>query len=546
EFTNVPAGLVSILAAEFSITRESAAEEVDLKPDTRIERTLVLRVRDNTTVYGSIEGVLEKDDPTAPGDESKVTVVPGGIISVKGLPAVTADANGNYVIADVPTTFSDRSVWVFDPATGRKGQFSLPTLVSGVNRFSPRLRTGQPEGTAKMRVRVFGPRGEPVSGYQVLWPGFPPDYFTELGNGVYELTGLNVPLEIGVVAVPGSNKNYGHQYATGRVRVDFNGQIGVADLRLPGQGTVVTKVFLEQPNCGPPACYSLTYATASITYPVWNDEEQQFDTQVDTVTSDPATNVITFTKVPALIDTQIATVDHPAGYASATTKLLLEGDVRNINMFLTSVGDVSGRVYLVDRRTPAAGASVRFLTGNYTYQTVQAGPDGSFRFPAIARGVGFRIQAEMFQDGIYRTGFADGSTPSGGGPVSNVIVLMREQSTVEGKVVDTSGVVVPLAHYWLRELAWPGRSFGSAQEPLTADKDGKFLVGNVFTGPFRITAVSPDVQEFRGDYVGDLEFEGDARQRAISVVIAGGTASSGSVSVSVVDPSKALEPVENA
>ncbi|HEX6642192.1 MAG TPA: Ig-like domain-containing protein, partial [Thermoanaerobaculia bacterium] len=310
--------------------------------------------------------------------------------------------------------------------------------------------------------------------------------------------------------------------------------------------TVITKVFLEQPNCGPPACYSLTFATASITYPVWNDEEQDFVTAVETKTSDPATNIITFTQVPAQTDTFIATVDHPAGYASTSTKLLIEGDVRNIDMFLTSVGDVSGRVFLHDRRTPAAGAAVRFLTGNYTYATVQAGPDGSFRFPGIPRSTGFRVQAEMFQDGIYRTGFADGSTSSGGGPVNNVIVLMREQSTVEGKVVDTAGVAIPLAHYWLRELAWPGRSFGTQQEPLTADKDGKFIVSNVFTGAFRITAVSPDVQEFRGDYVGELEFEGDARQRAVEVKIAGGVLSSGSISVSILDPSKALEPVENA
>ncbi|MFL6248500.1 MAG: Ig-like domain-containing protein, partial [Thermoanaerobaculia bacterium] len=548
EFTNVPAGLVSILAADFGITRESAAEEVDLKPDTTVERTLVLRVRDNTTVYASIEGVIEKDDPTAPGDESKVTIVPGAIISVKGLPAVTADANGNYVIADVPTTLTGREVWVFDPTTGRRGQFSVPTLVAGTNRFSPRLRSGAPEGTAKMRVRLFGPRGELVSGYKVLSPGYPPEYFNEIGNGVYELPGQDVPLEMQVIAVPGTNKSYGRQFAQGKVRVDFNGQIGVTDLRLPGQGTVQTRVWQEQPECdpGPPPCYSLSFATASISYPVWVDEEQDFDTITETVTSDPATNVITFTKVPAQIDLPIATVDHPSGYAASSTRLLLEGDVRNVDLYLKQLGDVTGRVYLHDRRTPAAGAAVRFITGNFTYATVPAGPDGSFRFPAIGRGVGFRVQAEMFQDGIYRTGFADGSTPSGGGPVNNVIVVMREQSTVEGKVVDTTGAVVPLAHYWLRELSWPYRAFGSQTDPLTADKDGKFIVSNVFAGPFRITAVSPDVQEFRGDYAGTIGFEGDASERDVVVTIAGGGTSSGSISVTILDPSKGLEAVENA
>ncbi|HVR38489.1 MAG TPA: Ig-like domain-containing protein, partial [Thermoanaerobaculia bacterium] len=374
---------------------------------------------------------------------------------------------------------------------------------------------------------------------------YPPDFFTEIGGGVYELSGLDVPLDIAVVAVPGSNKAYGHQFAKGRVRVDFNGQIGVTDLRLPGQGSVVTRVLLQQPNCGTaPQCYSLTYATASITYPVWNDEEQQFDTAVETKTSDPATNVITFTQIPAQVDTFISTVDHPAGYASATSRLGIEGDVRNIDLVLTSVGDISGRVFMHDRRTPAAGAAVRLITGSFVYATVAAAADGSWRFPAIPRSTGFRVQAEMFQDGIYRTGYADGSTSSGGGPVSNVIVLMREQSTIEGRVLDLAGAPVPLAKYWLRELAWPGRSFGSQNDPLTADKDGKFQVGNVFTGGFRITAVSPNVQEVRGDYVGDLAFEGDASQRAVEVRIGG--AGTGSVSVTVLDPSKSLEPVENA
>src|SRR5207253_514481 len=232
----------------------------------------------------------------------------------------------------------------------------------------------------------------------------------------------------------------------------------------------------------------------------------------------------------------IETVDHPAGYASANASVGFEGDTRNVTLRLSSLGDVTGRVFMYDGQTPVSGAIVRFFGSVANPLPVTTAADGSFKFFGIAANQGFRIQAEVTQDGVYRIGYVDARTPNGGGPVSNLGILMREQSTIEGTVKDASGVAVPLAKYWVRELWWPYRTFGTQQEPLIADKNGHFIVGNLFTGPFRITAVSPDVQEVRGDYQGTINFEADNSQRAIVISISSLGGGAGSVQVVVQNP----------
>src|SRR5206468_2314823 len=144
---------------------------------------------------------------------------------------------------------------------------------------------------------------------------------------------------------------------------------------------------------------------------------------------------------------------------------------------------------------------------------------GSFKFGALASNQTFQIIAEFTQDGIYRKGYVEGRTPSNGGPLTDLIVVLREQSSVEGQVVDDAGHAVPLARFWLRELTWPYQEFGKSTEPLTADKNGRFVINNVFAGPFRLTAVSPDQGEIRGDYQGEIHFEGDTSQTSLKVVI---------------------------
>ncbi|HEY6211812.1 MAG TPA: Ig-like domain-containing protein, partial [Vicinamibacterales bacterium] len=488
--------------------------------------------------YATLEGTVLRDDPAAPGDTTKDQVVAGAMVTVSRVPAVTANADGTYLVPDLPLDATGRTITVFDPNTGRRGYFTMPTLVAGSNHFTLRLRSTEPAGLATARVRLYGPQNESVSGYRVIWPGFPPDEFAPKGSGVYELADVRVPQTINVAAVP-SNANgaYGEQVAFGSLRVDFHGQIGVSDLRLPGSGTVIVRLEMEGSS-------AQVIGPVSLTYGVWDEAEQSMIGKTIEGTPDPNSGLVTFTKVPARQSFSVATVRNPAGFAAANGQLAYDGDVRNITLRLQTIGDVSGRVFAYDGVTPLSGATVRIFTRNATYAPAITNPDGSFRFAGIPAATGFTLVADLDRDGIYRTGLAGGATPQGGGPVANIVIQMRQQSTVEGQVLDTGNAIVPLARFWLRELAWPYRSIGTPQEPLQADINGRFVVSNVFTGEFRITAVHPTNQDIRGDYQGYLAEEGDATQRNIQVRVGG--AGVGSISVTVTDPLLGFAPAANA
>ncbi len=537
-FTDVPAGLVSMLAADFSLSRNGAGVEVELRRDQTIEQTLVIAVPVPNVQYATLEGTVLRDDPAAPNDTTKDQLVAGAIVTVSRVPAVTSNADGSYLVPDLPLDASGRVITVFDPATGRRGYFTMPTLVAGSNHFTLRLRSTQPAGLATARVRLYGPQNESVSGYRVIWPGFPPDEFAAKGSGVYDRADIRVPQTINVAAVPTSaNGPYGEQVAFGSVRVDFHGQIGVSDLRLPGSGTVVVRLEMEGSS-------TQVIGPVSLTYGAWDEAEQSMMEKTIEGTPDPNSGLVTFTKVPARMEFSVATVRNPAGFASGNGQLAYDGDVRNLTLRLKTIGDVSGRVYAYDGVTPVSGATVRIFTRNATYAPAITNPDGTFRFAGIAAATDFTLIADLDRDGIYRTGIAGGRTPQGGGPVANLVIQLRQQSTVEGQVLDTNNAIVPLARFWLRELAWPYRSIGTPQEPLQADINGRFVVSNVFTGEFRITAVHPTNQEIRGDYQGYLAEEGDASQRNVQLRIGG--AGVGAVSVTVTDPLLGFAPAANA
>ncbi|HKO01490.1 MAG TPA: carboxypeptidase regulatory-like domain-containing protein, partial [Thermoanaerobaculia bacterium] len=108
---------------------------------------------------------------------------------------------------------------------------------------------------------------------------------------------------------------------------------------------------------------------------------------------------------------------------------------------------------------------------------------------------------------------------------------------------DAHGAPVALAHYWVRELSWPYRAFGSAAEPLIAGSNGSFFANDIFAGPFRVTAVSPIDQEARGDLQGSIAEESGDRN-GLSLVI--GAAGTGTINVTVYDSNSGFTTVPNA
>ena len=155
-FTKVPAGFVSLLASEFSLTRESAGVDFDLRADSVVEQVLTLHVPvPGDPQFVTLHGAVWRDDPAAPNDRTRDRPVPNAVITIRGLAAVTADANGEYSCPSVPVALSDKkAISVFDPETGRQGTFALPTLQPGAtNELKLLLQTSAPRGTATMALR---------------------------------------------------------------------------------------------------------------------------------------------------------------------------------------------------------------------------------------------------------------------------------------------------------------------------------------------------------------------------------------------------------
>src|SRR5436853_735250 len=325
EFTKVPAGLISILASEFNITRESAGVEMDLKADTVIDTVITLHVptQQEQSSLVTITGLIKRDDPIAPQDSTKDKPVAGAVINISGLEGVVAADDGTYTFPNVPMSYGAKvRMTIFDPATGRRGSFVLPTLVAGDNTFSPKLQSSQPAGVGTMRVRVFGPHGEPATGMRVISPGYPPTSFTETQPGVYDYPNVPVPLQWPIFAIPdgGTAKQlYGDEVVKGNVRVDFDSQIGVLDLRLLGQGTILATIEQQVP-CQAGPCYSRAFGSIDAVYPVW-DEADQSPTPMDHVIAmNQDTNVATV-RVPANVPVLVETVDNPSGYAAANVSI---------------------------------------------------------------------------------------------------------------------------------------------------------------------------------------------------------------------------------
>jgi len=558
-FTKVPAGFVTVLAAEWNVSREATALDFDLAADETRELTLILNVKPAEALV-VVEGDVTRENPLFPGDTSKYEKVPGALVKIEGAQATTADANGHFVFPSIPTSFAGKKIAAYDPITTRSATVFVPQLNPQVTNFVPIfISTADGYGTGTVRVKLLNAAGMPVSGFRVIEPGFPPlgpTPFVEKAGGVYELEDVAVGGTTTVWAIADGGA-YGDQTATGSAQVEFNGHVSSLTLRLPGQGKVRVKLAADIEVIG----------DVSLVYPAWEEETQSLapKTRSASTAVNGQADFATFDKVPALQNFTASSAHPVYGYAANSTKLGFDGDVATITLQLNKLSTVRGVVYAVDGRTPIPGAAVRIEDGRQNPGVFTSLPDGSFEFKNVAAGVGFRVIAEITQDGVYRTGLATGSTPALGGPVSNIAVIMRTQGSIDGRVVyagykvfdpqnSANNVVdntpndlsdnapVPLANFALKELDFPLRDFGRAGDWLTADIAGRFSFNNIFTGPLRVTAADPGNQDIRGTWTGTLTQEGEHLTAYVGI----GATGFGPVTVRVVDPNAQNAGVANA
>ncbi|HYC60809.1 MAG TPA: carboxypeptidase regulatory-like domain-containing protein [Thermoanaerobaculia bacterium] len=563
-FEKVPAGFISIVAAEWTISRQSANTDFDLRGDEVRQVDFTLSVTPNEPL-ATVTGQVLREDPLFPGNASKYQKVAGALVKIYGMRIVTTDAEGRFEVANVPLTRSGYEIAAYDPATRRTERTVLPILTTAGPNNIPILLRGL--GKGKIRAKLLDARGASVNGCEMLVKQGGAYYvMSEVGDGVYELDKLDVGAEyiVRTGAVPG---HYGKQEAVSNpIRVAFDGQIASVSLRLPGQGNVHARVkgISIPSNGGEPILTSLI-SEVTLRYRYFDSGTLQTEEEEITLSTNnnglPGDAV--FPNIPAMRDYSVAS-DHPLGQSNAGGRLAFEGDLGDHTLLLSNLGHITGVVYGIDGTTPVPNAQVRLEDGHQDQGIVTAGLDGKFEFRNVAPNTGFRVVAESTQAGIFRTGERYGSIPPNGGIVNTSITLI-ERGQIEGKVVyaaykvydplrpennvadNTPGdpsdnAPVPMARLYMRELDFPRRDLGTPTQPLNADLGGRFAIDNVFVGRLRATAWSPDNPDLRGDWTATLVREGELLTPYITI----GGGGTGALVATVTNPNAQNAVVENA
>jgi len=542
-FPKVPAGFVTVLAANFAISPTEVAVDFDLKAnESRNMGDLKLVIPTANTVMVSVDGDVTAEDPLNPG---LFHAVPNAQVQIKGMPVVVANAAGHYRYDSAPQTVSRTSISAYDPATRRGISKSLPDLVpysqtTPTNNVPVAITNTSGSGKGTIRVHLLSASGQPVTGYHVFWTDTAQMWSAEETSlGVYEFQNLAVGTTLPIVAAPLSlsDPTYGYQMTTGTATVSFADQIAAITLRLKGQGTITANIQ-QQTQAG---VFIKLAGKLSVSFRVWDNAE--LDTVVHTVfaNTDGTTDAI-FQKVPVLPSPARVETVESAGYASADATIGYDGAVVPKTLILTTLAEVRGHVFAPDGYTPVAGAAVHMFDNSQDLGIAITGFDGSFDYKNIVPSSSFSVTADYTINGIYRTAITTGSTPVNGGIVDNVRLVLQQQGSVEGTVVDSNNNPVPFAKIWLRELSYPARELGTAADPRFTDGTGHFRFNNIFAVSVRVTAEDPTNQESRGDWGGAVTKENDVENAPITLSSTG----LGSVRITVLDPNNALAPVPNA
>ncbi|HPA50406.1 MAG TPA: carboxypeptidase regulatory-like domain-containing protein, partial [Thermoanaerobaculia bacterium] len=490
-FDGVPAGRVTVQAADFSVSRTPALAVTDLAPDTTENVVLTLAVSSPRSVSGEVryrDPVTQIDGP-----------VIGATVFVEGPGSFAlTDETGTYRIDGVPAQGINEApytVHAIDFARKLEGR----TTVS-VTETSPDpvvAATIQIKGTAVGSIDgvVLDPLGQPAAGVTVTL--LPIGETTSGADGTFSFEGVparryTVAAHRGDGLQPGAIGWIGE--AT--TEVLFGGHRAFATIRLRGAGTVRVRTLTANGPVRTPVSYKPTW------FSPMELRIRQKATAIETTSDDNGSLEL----VVPVGELSVGAASPFYGTVSYQGTIDFAGQVKEVDLVFQPLSTVKGTVVDVDGVTPVAGVTIELRAHGLPPQPKGTGQNGEFEFQLVPRGP-LSLTASGIVGTIERTGRTHAMV-TGPGQELDVVVRLKAKGTVRGGVVDETapGVYSPVAwaQFALQENDFPFRRLPASPGYFKADANGRFAVADVTAGRFTVVARHPEQVTRQGRLSGEV------------------------------------------
>ncbi len=518
-FAGVPAGRVTVQAADFSVSRTPALAVTDLAADTTVNVVLTLAASSPRSVSGQVryrDPLTQVDGP-----------VGGATVFVEG-PGNYAltDEQGVYEIDGVPALGIDEPPYVVHAIDfARKLEGTTVVSITEASSDPVIAATIQVRGSAVGAIDgvVLDPLGQPAAGVTVTV--LPIGETTSGADGTFSIEGVPArPYTVAAHKGDGLQPSAIGWIGEAPTQVLFGGHRAFATVRLRGAGTVHVRTRTANGPVRAPVSYR----------PTWFSPQEltirQKATAIETTTDDNGS----LTLVVPVGGLSIGAASPFYGTGSFEGAIDFAGQVKEVDLVFQPLATVTGTVVDVDGVTPVAGVTIELRAPGLPPQANQTGGNGEFEFALVPTGR-LTLTANGLVGTIERTGrtYATVTEP---GQSLEVVVRLKAKGTVRAGVVEETapGVRSPVAgaQVALRESDFPYRRLPAAPGFLTADANGRFEVADVTAGRFTVVARDPGQVTRQGSLSGELSADFEVVE-AGDVVLSGQV---GNLTVLVRDP----------
>lgn len=480
-FSEVPAGRVSLQAADFLVSRSVVMTDLLLDAG-EVRDGIELRIPASSpkTLTGR---VLEHDRSTGGFRDlagATVLLLPVGLVTQTG-------ADGRYLIENVPVQSAQDpgyQVQIVKPDRSAELRVGLPPVLSGeddlITAATAVFEVGQE--SAAVRGIVYDPAGHAVPFADVVLYPYAEGKAGADGTFAFE----NVPFgSYWVVA------HVDEGLTPGKI-----GWIGRSETVVVESGASMPFVRVDLRGSAFLKVHTRTSTAAGILTPIFYRPTYYSATAKDVVLKgsfiETSTNPNGDFEVELPLGEFVLVAYNPFhGEKEIRGVLTTPGELQEHEIVFEDLGKVSGVVLANDGLTPVPFAEVKLSTSTLLPQTLQADEQGRFLFELVPEGIAI-VDARALVGNVERVGRTLSSLRKGEERELQVVLL--DQGTISGRVLEEKGPghsVAPLANaqVYLRETAYPHRRLPA--EPDTyyfTDDDGRYEVPHVYAGDVDIVA----------------------------------------------------------